>query len=92
MQGQGIPPTGLSADHRALGKAVRRVRAVRGMSQECLAHEAGIHRNYVGSIERGEINPTFRTMLRVSGGLMVPLSSLVLLYERYQRLSADAER
>lgn len=82
MHGQSIPPRAISADHLALGRAVRRVRAVRGMSQECLGFEAGLHRNYVGAIERGEINPTFRTLLAVAGGLTLPLSALVVLYER----------
>jgi transcriptional regulator with XRE-family HTH domain len=89
MPGQGISPTALSAEHRALGRVVRHVRAVRHVSQEQLGFQAGLHRNYVGAIERGEINPTFRTLLRLSGGLVVPLSALILLYERH---SADAER
>jgi transcriptional regulator with XRE-family HTH domain len=55
------------------------------MSQECLAFEAGLHRNYVGAIERGEINPTFRTMLKITGGLGMKLSTLILLYERNVR-------
>jgi transcriptional regulator with XRE-family HTH domain len=82
MQGQRISPTALSADHRALGRAVRRVRMLRGVSQECLGFESGLHRNYVGAIERGEINPTFRTLLALAGGLALPLSTLVVLYER----------
>lgn len=82
MHGQGISPRALSAEHRALGRVVRRVRALRGVSQEELGFRCGLHRNYVGAIERGEINPTFRTMLRLSRGLLLPLSSLILLYER----------
>ena len=89
MQGEGIPPRVLLADHRALGRVVRRVRVLRSVSQEELGFRAGLHRNYVGAIERGEINPTFRTLLRLSGGLAVPLSGLILLYERH---AADAER
>jgi DNA-binding XRE family transcriptional regulator len=66
----------------ALGAAVRELRARRGLSQEELGFRAGLHRNYVGAIERGEINPTFRVLLKAACGLHLPLSDLVLLYER----------
>jgi transcriptional regulator with XRE-family HTH domain len=66
----------------ALGAAVRELRARRGLSQEWLGYRAGLHRNYIGAIERGEINPTFRTLTYLMGGLMLPLSELVVLYER----------
>jgi transcriptional regulator with XRE-family HTH domain len=82
MHGQGISPRALSAEHRALGRVVRRVRALRGVSQEELGYRAGLHRNYVGAIERGEINPTFRTLVRLAGGMALPLSTLIVLYER----------
>jgi transcriptional regulator with XRE-family HTH domain len=58
------------------------VRARRDLSQERLGFASGLHRNYVGAIERGEINPTFKVLLRLSDGLTVPLSELFALYER----------
>lgn len=78
-----------SPDHDALGSAVRETRARRGLSQEELGFHARLHRNYVGAIERGEINPTFRTLLALTGGLDLALSALVQLYERN---IAEAER
>lgn len=42
-----------SEAHVALGGAVRESRARRGLSQEELGFRAGLHRNYVGAIERG---------------------------------------
>ncbi len=73
------------AELRALGSAVREVRARRGLSQEQLGFAGGLHRNYVGGIERGEQNITFRILLKVARGLNVPLSELVGLYERNRR-------
>lgn len=71
---------GISPEHRALGRAVRELRARRGLSQEELGHRSSLHRNYVGAIERAEINPTFTTLPRLVRGLEVPLSVLVVLY------------
>jgi transcriptional regulator with XRE-family HTH domain len=82
MRHQRIHRKGQSPDHLALGLAVRETRARRGISQEELGHRALLHRNYVGAIERGEINPTFASLLRVVSGLDVVLSDLILLYER----------
>ncbi len=82
MRHQRTPRPGLSADHDALGRAVREVRARRGLSQEELGFRSTLHRNYVGAVERGEINPTFRTLLHLTDGLEVELSELVSVYER----------
>jgi len=80
MQVEGIRAG--AREQRALGRAVREMRARRGWSQETLGERAGLHRNYVQSIEAGKINATFRTLLRLVGGLRVPLSELVAVYER----------
>jgi transcriptional regulator with XRE-family HTH domain len=82
MRHQRTRRTGQSAQHTALGRAVREARARRGFSQEELGFRATLHRNYVGAIERGEINPTFRILMQLSRGLGVELSELVALYER----------
>jgi transcriptional regulator with XRE-family HTH domain len=52
------------------------------MSQERLGLGSGLHRNYVGAIERGEINPTFRVLLQLSDGLERPLSDIIARYEQ----------
>jgi transcriptional regulator with XRE-family HTH domain len=81
MQKQRIPRPPRSAAHGTLGRAVRELRARFDLSQEGLAFQAGLHRNYVGAIERGEINPTFSTLMRLALGIGVALSELIGLYE-----------
>jgi transcriptional regulator with XRE-family HTH domain len=71
-----------------LGRAVREIRGRRDLSQEELGFRARLHRNYVGSLERGEMNPTWRTVGRLTVGLRVPLGELV---EVFERQLADAE-
>ena len=83
-------PTTQSAQHVALGDALREIRNERGISQEELAYRAGLHRNYVGACERGEINLSFRVLLQFSAGLAVSLSEIVARYEHIQRMGEQA--
>jgi len=59
------------------GNKVRSLRESKKMSQEQLAELAGLHRTYVGGIERGERNPTLLNLLKIARALEVPLSELV---------------
>ena len=81
MQHKPTSRKALSSEHIVLGRAARELRARRDWSQEELSQHSGLHRNYVGAIERGEINATFRTLLALCRGLDLSLSDLVLLYE-----------
>jgi transcriptional regulator with XRE-family HTH domain len=86
-----IPPA-QSAEHDVLGATVRELRARRALSQEELGSASGLHRNYVGAIERGEINPTFKILLKLSAGLRVKLSELFVLYEERRAEPRPARR
>lgn len=66
-----------SQAHAALGRAVRELRVVRGLSQEDLAHRSGMHRTYLGGIERGERNLSYANLKRLSLALEVPASQLL---------------
>ena len=61
---------------KTLGSALRDFRAQAGLSQEDLANEAGLHRNYVGGVERGERNPSFESIGRILRALGVTWSQL----------------
>lgn len=84
MQAQGIGRA-QSPEHRAFGRAVRETRVRRALSQEALGERGGLHRNYVGAIERGEVNPTFKTLMKLASGLNVPLGELLEVAERHAR-------
>jgi transcriptional regulator with XRE-family HTH domain len=60
-----------------LGDVIRERRRSLGLSQGRAAAVTGIHRNYIGALERGEVNPTYATLLRVSAGLGMPLERLI---------------
>lgn len=59
------------------GQRLRDRRLELGLSQEALAEAAGLHRNYVGSVERGERNIALVNILRIAGALGVDPAELV---------------
>lgn len=66
---------------RALGRAIRRVRRERDLSQEAVAAAAGVHPNQVGRLERGTADVHTTTLLRIVVGIGVPLSDVARLYD-----------
>lgn len=73
----------LSPAHQAFGSAIRELRSERGLSQEELAHQAGIDRSYMGGVERGERNASLKNILRVASALEIPPATL---FERFGEL------
>ncbi|MCL2714379.1 MAG: helix-turn-helix domain-containing protein [Alphaproteobacteria bacterium] len=59
-----------------LAKNIRQMRAVLGMSQEGLADEAGLHRTYVGAIERAERNVSVDNIDKIARALGCDIASL----------------
>lgn len=66
----------LNADLRsALGDRLRVLRLRAGItSQEALAHRAGVHRTFVGRLERGESGVTVEALAAIAAALGVSLS------------------
>ncbi|MFL5574372.1 MAG: helix-turn-helix domain-containing protein [Gemmatimonadaceae bacterium] len=59
-----------------LGKVVRSLRSAAGYSQESFADACGLHRTFIGSVERGEKNISLDNIERIARTLRVPLSRL----------------
>jgi len=66
----------------AFGKVLRRLRKELLLSQEKLALEAGIERNFVSLIERGINQPTIRIIFKLAGALDTPPSEIFALVEK----------
>jgi len=64
------------ADLLLLGKRVRKLRKSLGFSQETLASEAGLDRSYIGGIERGERNVSFKTLNALAKALKCDIAKL----------------
>jgi transcriptional regulator with XRE-family HTH domain len=62
---------------KTLGEAIRASRLANGWSQEELSFESGLHRTYIGAVERGEKNLTVKNLVRISSALGMPASTLM---------------
>jgi transcriptional regulator with XRE-family HTH domain len=65
------------ADLVALGQRVLELREAAGMTQEQLAHAAGLHWTYIGQIERGKRNPTYKNVRKLAKGLGIDTAKLL---------------
>ena len=61
---------------KRFGDRIRALRQLRRLSQEELAFRAGIHRTYLGGVERGERNPALKNINSLAEALNVTLSEL----------------
>jgi len=67
---------------RAVGDNLRAYRQAKGLSQEAFADVLGVHRTYMGGIERGERNLTLKSVERIADRL--GLDPLVLLGQGFE--------
>jgi len=67
---------------RAFGRRVRELRDHLQLSQERLAERAGLHRNYIGGIERGERNVAILNVVKLAAGLDTSVAELFKPFDR----------
>lgn len=69
----------------ALGRAIRELREKRNLSQEDLAHDAGITTGSLSMIERGRRNPTWGTVKAIAAALGSSVGELDRIADRSER-------
>ncbi|MEQ1579176.1 MAG: helix-turn-helix transcriptional regulator [Steroidobacteraceae bacterium] len=69
----------------ALGEELRERRLAKGLTQDALAAKAGLHRNFIGMLERGERNVTVLALEAIAGVLKQPVSELLLGAEKRKK-------
>lgn len=62
---------------KRVGLNLKRLRHDRGLSQEDLAFECGLHRTYISGVERGVRNPTVLVLEQIAKALGTPASRLL---------------
>lgn len=61
-----------------LGKNIHKYRMENGISQEKLAEYCGLHRTYIGAVERGERNISIDNIEKIANALGVDITQLFL--------------
>jgi transcriptional regulator with XRE-family HTH domain len=67
---------------KALGARVRELRAKQGYSQEAFADRCGVHRTFMGTVERGESNLSFSNLAKLASALGLTLAQMLSGLER----------
>jgi transcriptional regulator with XRE-family HTH domain len=60
----------------AVGLVIAELRNAKGLTQEGLAHAAGLHWTYIGQVERGERNLSYKSVRKLADGLGVSMQQL----------------
>ncbi|MGN6275222.1 MAG: helix-turn-helix domain-containing protein [Solirubrobacterales bacterium] len=68
-----------------MGRAVQEARKKGNLTQEELAQRTDLHETYISVIERGQRNPTWGVVRRISLALGIPLSELARRAEEFER-------
>lgn len=71
----------------AFGRVLRELRLARHLSQEALAFEADLQRNYISLLERGQNSATLKTLFKLAPVLGVSASALFILVEEQMKSS-----
>lgn len=59
------------------GAKVKEARLSKDLTQEQFAQKCGLHKNYIGMVERGERNPSLVNIEVIANGLEIPVSELL---------------
>ena len=80
----------MTIDPGELGRAVRRIRKLRGLTQEATAQLAGVSANYLSLLENGQRGATLDTLNALAQVLGIPTSFLTFLGSTASSERADS--
>ena len=60
-----------------LGQIIREKREALGLTQIEVAEKAGLDRNYIGMVERGERNPSYLSLIQIASGINMSVDQLI---------------
>ena len=80
-----------SPEHLLLGAAVAELRERHGLSQAEVADRAELRRSHLAAIVRGEVDPTFVTLVRIVRAIPAPLAELFELFEQRRDAAAGGQ-
>jgi transcriptional regulator with XRE-family HTH domain len=64
-------------DSILLGRRIRTLRTAKGFTQQELGHQAEVDYKFIGEIERGNMNPSFRVLIKISRALDVDFPEIL---------------
>lgn len=66
----------------ALGENLKKIRTYRGLSLDAVSEQTGVSKSMLRQIEHGTTNPTLSTIWKISNGLKIPYSSLLVIPQK----------
>lgn len=69
-----------------IGKKIKEYRKINNLTQESLGEKAGLHYTYIGQVERGEKEPSLKSLINIAEALGVGVDKLLINYD----LSSEA--
>jgi transcriptional regulator with XRE-family HTH domain len=64
-------------DSILLGRRIRTLRTAKGFTQQELGHQADVDYKFIGEIERGNMNPSFKVLVKISQVLDIELPEIL---------------
>lgn len=74
-----------------LAKRIRQLRKINKISQEKLAEKADLHPTFIGTIERGEKNPTIISLGKIAKAFNISLSELLTFPDDQKLVGSNVE-
>lgn len=90
--GRRLRGAGRGKPEEAFRRILRELRKQRGLTQEALAFDAGLHRTAIGLLERGQRVPSLTTLYKLAGPLGVAPSAMLARAEELIRRSRRGGR